>query len=262
MNGDLSYEIVAKMPKGFDARMLIGEGASGDLEFSTDSSGDRSFKLLAKPAMKSFVWNLAQRPIFYKDAEKADLTLYDLDFFIHSSSASEPQWFSKCDKGEGLSVWHNSSERSVPYWISSEQSLALNVSSLHKRMDGSLNVGVFQVQMPVTVAQCMWGVDLSKSAMATISAVYGNGSAPEIITTSSKIEKGFYHLTANGFHYSSPTIKVKLTQTADTQAKEKPAETILPVAKKKVTIVCVKGKQTKKITSFQAKCPKGFKLAS
>ena len=262
MNGDLSYEIVAKMPKGFDARMLIGEGASGELEFSTDSSGDRSFKLLAKPAMKSFVWNLAQRPIFYKDAEKADLTLFDLDFFIQSSSASESQWFSKCDKGEGLSVWHNSSERSAPYWISSEQSLALNVSSLHKRMDGSLNVGVFQVQMPVTVAQCMWGVDLSKAATATISAVYGNGAAPEIITTSSKIEKGFYHLSANGFHYSSPTIKVKLTQTADTQVKEKPAETIQPIVKKKITIVCVKGKQTRKITSFQPKCPTGFKKAS
>ena len=265
MNGDVKYEIIAKMPKGFDARMLIGEGASGDLKFSINSAGEKIFTLLAKPAMKSFVWNISQRPIYYKDAEKADLSVYSLDFFIQSNFATEPQWFSKCDKGEGLSVWHNSSERSAPYWISDEQSLALNVSSIHKRMDGSLNEGTFQVQMPVTVAQCMWGVDLSKATAATISAVYGNGNEPEIVTTSSKIENGFYYLTANGFHYSSPTIKVKLTQSSDTQAQNKPIEMIAPIEKtiqpvvKKKTITCSKGKQTRKVTAYEPKCPSGYK---
>jgi hypothetical protein len=266
MNGDVSYEIIAKMPKGFDARMLIGEGASGDLKFSTDSSGNRLFTLLAKPAMKSFVWNISQRPINYKDADKADLSGYSLDFFIHSSSAVEPQWFSRCDKGEGLSVWHNSSERSAPYWISSEQSLAMYVSSIHKRMDGSINAGTFQIQMPVTVAQCLWGVDLSKATAATISAVYGEGNASEIVTTSAKVENGFYYLSANGFHYSSPTIKVKLTQTADTQVQNKPSEivepktnTIQPVVKKKITITCSKGKLTRNVTAYEPKCPSGYK---
>jgi hypothetical protein len=266
MNGDVSYEIIAKMPKGFDARMLIGEGASGDLKFSTDSSGNRLFTLLAKPAMKSFVWNISQRPINYKDADKADLSGYSLDFFIHSSSAVEPQWFSRCDKGEGLSVWHNSSERSAPYWISSEQSLAMYVSSIHKRMDGSINAGTFQIQMPVTVAQCLWGVDLSKATAATISAVYGEGNASEIVTTSAKVENGFYYLSANGFHYSSPTIKVKLTQTADTQVQNKPSEIvepkaniIQPVVKKKITITCSKGKLTRNVTAYEPKCPSGYK---
>ncbi len=262
MNGDVSYEIVAKMPKGFDARMLIGEGASGDLKFTTDSAGDRIFTLLAKPAMKSFVWNISQRPIYYKDADKADFSGYSLDFFIHSSSASEPQWFSRCDKGEGLSVWHNSSERSAPYWISNEQSLAMNVSSIHRRMDGSLNAGTFQIQMPVTVAQCLWGVDLSKATAATISAVYGEGIDSEIVTTSSKIADGFYYLSANGFHYSSPTIKVKLTQTSSGSTLEKPLDEVVPVVKKKLTINCTKGKQVRKVTGYQPKCPSGFKKAA
>jgi hypothetical protein len=262
MNGDVSYEIVAKMPKGFDARMLIGEGASGDLKFTTDSSGDRIFTLLAKPAMKSFVWNISQRPIYYKDADKADFSGYSLDFFIHSSSASEPQWFSRCDKGEGLSVWHNSSERSAPYWISNEQSLAMNVSSIHRRMDGSLNAGTFQIQMPVTVAQCLWGVDLSKATAATISAVYGGGIDSEIVTTSSKIADGFYYLSANGFHYSSPTIKVKLTQTASNLAIQKPLEEVKPVVRKKITINCIKDKKVRKVTAYEPKCPNGFKKAA
>jgi len=249
MNGNVSYEIVAKMPKNFDARMLIGEGTSGDLKFYTDANGDRMFKLLAKPAMKSLVWNSSQRPISYKDADKADLSGYSLDFFIHSNSAVEPQWFSKCDKGEGLSVWHNSLERSAPYWIADEDSLAMYVSGIHRRVDGSLNEGTFQIQIPVTVAQCLWGVDLSKATAATISAVYGEGIASEIVTTTSKIENGFYYLSANGFHYSAPTIKVKLTQVAGKK----------PPAKKASTIACVKGSQKRKVTAINPKCPSGYK---
>jgi|688.fasta_scaffold67727_2 hypothetical protein len=269
MNGDVTYEIIAKMPKGFDARMLIGEGASGELKFSVNGKGEKLFTLLAKPASRSFVWNLSQRPIYFKDSESADVTINSLNFYIHSSSSSEPQWFSRCDKGEGLSVWHNSLGRSSPYWISSEQSLAMDVSGIHKRADGSQNVGTFQIQIPVSVAQCMWGVDLSKAVVATISALYGEGKASEIVTVSSKIANGFYYLNANGFHYSSPTLKVKLTQEPGKDLDKVISEPNQPpqvstAAKSKViatkkTITCVKGKTSKKLTGLNPKCPAGYK---
>ncbi len=269
MNGDVTYEIVAKMPKGFDARMLIGEGASGELKFSVNGKSEKLFTLLAKPASKSFVWNISQRPISYKDVESADVTINSLDFFIHSSSASEPQWFSRCDNGEGLSVWHNSNGRSIPYWISSEQSLAMDVTGIHKRQDGSQNVGTFQIQIPVSVAQCMWGVDLSKAVVATISALYGDGKGSELITTSSKIANGFYYLTANGFHYSSPTVKVKLTQEPGkdldkviselNQAPQVSTASEAKVIATKKTITCIKGKTSKKIRGLSPKCPTGYK---
>lgn len=257
MNSDVSYEIVAKMPKNFDARMLIGEGTSGDLKFSTDTNGDRIFTLLAKPALRSFVWNLSQRPTSYKNTDKADVSGYFLHFAMHSSSATEPQWFSKCDKGEGLSVWHNSLDRSSPYWIASESTLAMYVAGLHRRMDDSLNVGTFQIQIPVSVAQCMWGVDLSKATVATISAVYGEGNASEIVTTTAKIANGFYYLSANGFHYSSPTIKVKVTQVVEPAKVVEPKTSVVPA--KKVTISCIKGGKTKKVTAIKPKCPAGYK---
>jgi hypothetical protein len=65
-------------------------------------------------------------------------------------------------------------------------------------------------------------------------------------------------LTARNFTFSSPTIKVKLTQDAPapqatTQATTKPA----PIAKKSIT--CVKGKTTKKVTATNPACPKGYK---
>ena len=269
MNGDVSYEIIAKMPKGFDARMLVGEGASGELKFSVNGKGEKLFTLLAKPASRSFAYNLSQRPIYFKDSELADVTINTLDFIIISSSASEPQWFSRCDKGEGLSVWHNSLGRSSPYWISSEQSLAMDVSGIHKRADGSQNVGTFQIQIPVSVAQCMWGVDLSKAVVATISALYGDGKGSELITTSSKIANGFYYLNANGFHYSSPTLKAKLTQepgkdldkviSEPNQPAQVPTAAKARVLTTKKTITCIKGKTTKKVTGLAPKCPTGYK---
>lgn len=259
MNGEVSYEIVAKMPKNFDARMLVGEGTSGELNFSTDKNGDRTFTLLAKPALRSFAWNVPQRPINFKDLDKADVSGYFLNFAIHSSAATEPQWFSKCDTGEGFSIWSDSLERSSPYWIADESTLAMNVSGLHRRMDGSLNVGTFQIQIPIKVAQCMWGVDLSKAVSASISAVYKESNVSEIVTTTSKIMNGFYYLSANGFHYSAPTIKVKLSQVSGTVNPTPKPLAGSSTIKSKTSITCVKGTQKRKVTAYTPKCPAGFK---
>jgi hypothetical protein len=145
----------------------------------------------------------------------------------------------------------------------------MDVSGIHKRADGSQNVGTFQIQIPVSVAQCMWGVDLSKAVVATISALYGEGKASEIVTVSSKIANGFYYLNANGFHYSSPTLKVKLTQEPGKDLDKVISEPNQPpqvstAAKSKViatkkTITCVKGKTSKKLTGLNPKCPAGYK---
>ena len=113
-------------------------------------------------------------------------------------------------------------------------------------MDGSANVGTFNVAMPLTVANCLWNVDLSKSAQATVSASYPELGISEIVTTSSKITNGTYILTASGFHYSAPTIKVKVNQVKE-------------VTKPKVTsIICVKGKIKRTISAVRPVCPKGF----
>jgi hypothetical protein len=117
----------------------------------------------------------------------------------------------------------------------------------------------------------LWGVDLSKSATAIISASYPELGISEVITTSSRVEDGMYYLSANGFHYSAPTIKVKVTQAANAEPitplmastsptpSAKPAS--IPVVQKikKSTITCIKGKMTKKVTAVSPKCPAGYK---
>jgi hypothetical protein len=69
-------------------------------------------------------------------------------------------------------------------------------------------------------------------------------------------------MTAGGFTFSTPSIKVKLSQeqpapTPETSAS--PAPISKPVAAKKTSITCVKGKTTKKVTAVKPTCPKGYK---
>jgi hypothetical protein len=72
-------------------------------------------------------------------------------------------------------------------------------------------------------------------------------------------------MTAGGFTFSTPSIKVKLSQEAATptpSATPTPTASATPTAKpavKKVTITCVKGKTSKKITAIKPTCPTGYK---
>jgi hypothetical protein len=68
-----------------------------------------------------------------------------------------------------------------------------------------------------------------------------------------------------GFTFSTPQIKVKLevpkvepTPTPSTTATPTPTATLKPAPLQK-TIVCVKGKVTKKVTGTTPKCPTGYK---
>jgi hypothetical protein len=73
-------------------------------------------------------------------------------------------------------------------------------------------------------------------------------------------------LQAKNFEFSTPVIKAKLTQ----EPEPTPAPTVTPtptptptvevkVANKKITITCIKGKATKKVTAVKPKCPTGYK---
>jgi hypothetical protein len=61
-------------------------------------------------------------------------------------------------------------------------------------------------------------------------------------------------MTAAGFTFSTPKIKVKLSQ----EAEATPAASPKPFIQKR-TISCVKGKASKNVTALKPKCPAGFK---
>jgi hypothetical protein len=114
--------------------------------------------------------------------------------------------------------------------------------------------------MPINLAKCLWGVDLSKAASASISASYPELGISEVVTTSSKVVGDTFQVSAAGFHFSAPIIKMKVTQSANAQPVE-PEPVVKPAFKviNKSTITCIKGKTTKKVTSATPKCPAGYK---
>jgi hypothetical protein len=86
---------------------------------------------------------------------------------------------------------------------------------------------------------------------ASISVIDNDG----VTTTATKLvseRDGWLRIAAYGFGFSSPTIKVTLTQ--DAQAASTPA-----TSTKKTTITCKKGKLVKKVTALKPTCPKGYK---
>jgi len=131
--------------------------------------------------------------------------------------------------------------------------LSYKVSSPHYDSKNEIQVGTYDLAIRSDIARCIYGFT-SAPVQASVSIIYDDGQTKSATTVVSE-RNGWLKLSAKGFTYSSPTLKVSFTQ-------EKPAAeaTISPVAKpSKKTIVCTKGKTTKKVTAVNPKCPTGYK---
>ena len=129
-------------------------------------------------------------------------------------------------------------------------SLDYKVAAPHYTSGGSVFLGTYDLVMRSDVARCIYG--FSKAPLnASISVVDNEG----VTTTATKLvseRDGWIRIAAYGFGFSSPTIKVVLTQESTTATK---------TTTKKVTITCKKGKLVKKVTGLKPTCPKGYKKA-
>jgi hypothetical protein len=121
--------------------------------------------------------------------------------------------------------------------------LSYKVSSPHFDSKGSVQVGTYDLALRSDVARCIYGFTKAP-IQASISIVYDDGQSKSATTVVSE-KDNWLRLSAKGFTYSSPTVKVSLTQAGSKQAK--------------VTITCVKGKTTKKVSAVNPKCPTGYK---
>ena len=143
-----------------------------------------------------------------------------------------------------------------PTWDASTSTLEYRVAALPLRPDGQTFFGQYTLNVPRDVAMCLWGKSAS-TAKATIEVLDSDGTK-QVVTASLSTSPNWFKFQAAGFHFSSPTIKMKLSTAASTPS---PTPTISatpmkPVIKK---IVCTKGK-TVKILLNTSKCPAGYKL--
>ena len=151
-----------------------------------------------------------------------------------------------------------------PVFNKSEESLDYKVAAPHYLPDGKEFLGSYNLVINAQVARCLYGFT-DAPIQATVSVTSSDGQA-RVATTSLTEKGGWLKLSANGFTFSNPVVKVKLSQekpvvvaTPTPEATPTPMPVVKPVAQKKISITCVKGKMTKKVTAVNPKCPAGYK---
>jgi hypothetical protein len=144
-----------------------------------------------------------------------------------------------------------------PIWDAKTATLNYRMAALPLLADGSKFIGHYTLQIPVEVAKCFWGVD-APNAQATISVTNEDGKE-QVITAVASSNSEYFRFNVRGFHFSSPTIKMKLSTTAASTPSPKPTNSATPKKPVVKKIVCTKGKTVKTLLNT-SKCPAGFKL--
>jgi hypothetical protein len=145
-----------------------------------------------------------------------------------------------------------------PVYNQTENSLDYKVASPHFLPNGDVFKGSYNLLMKSDVARCIYGFSAAPVS-ASVSIVSADGTA-QVATTVLGEKNGWLYLTASGFTFSSPTVRVKLTQEAPAPSPSAtPTPIAAPAAAKKTPITCIKGKTSKKVTSVNPTCPKGYK---
>jgi hypothetical protein len=131
----------------------------------------------------------------------------------------------------------------APAFNKAEGTLDYKVASPHTDQDGTLTSGTYDLVLNSTVARCLYG--FSKAPIGATVSVLSNDGQAQVATTIIKEKNGFFRMGAYGFGFSSPTIKMKITQAGAAGVKK--------------TITCVNGNKAKKVTAVKPVCPAGFK---
>ena len=261
LNEDYQYEVSLRPLPSFDFSYANGEAKNGKFRFGENTKGDRTVTFTGEPVIFSSKVVTPLKPNDPKQ-ERADSSYAYIGVYIQTIKSGNSDWLARCDYGREMSLWYSGQLQSMPMWIASDAALTLQVASTHYRADNTKNLGVFNIEMPIETAKCLWGVDLSKAVSATVAATYPELGISELVTTTSKVDGKFFKVSAAGFHYSAPIIKVKVAQekaaTPIATPTPTPTATIKPVPIQK-TITCVKGKVTKKVKAVAPKCPAGYK---
>jgi hypothetical protein len=171
-----------------------------------------------------------------------------------------------------------------------DDSLNYVVAGPHFDADGkTLFSGVYDLNMRSEAARCLYGFSAAP-LKAVVSVTSADGSNQDVQTEALSEKDGWLHLGAYNFHFSQPTIRIKLSQektvvpattpaatptttpaptqspSASAPAATKPAPKAstpaapaIPNKSKTITITCVKGNTTKRVIGANPICPTGYK---
>jgi hypothetical protein len=129
----------------------------------------------------------------------------------------------------------------------------------------TLNKGWMETAVKGEVIRKAFNLDPAQAGnIVKVEISEGDGKA-EIATYTSRYLKSLdvFEIRAYNFGFSSPTLRVKLkpisTQQAGNSSQNSNSASAAPKGKKMSTIMCVKGKDSRRITAMNPKCPKGWR---
>ena len=283
-NENFSYTITIRAPKAFEFGEVSGSAKRVIVKYGKDLQpvgGVATREIIATLSPMA----TARGGTPTQMAEKAEFISYGANIWIYGQNNGSVDALGACGKIGGVQVVSNAMHSLDPTWDEIEQAIVVRLSTPHLLPDGSINVGYLEIRMPRAAALCMWKVDLDGNIKASIAITYVDGSAPTVATVSGQRIGDDYLIVSTGFHYSSPTLRVKLSQdnavkpadnavkpvdnavkpadnAASTQSESKNESKVAApvIAPKKIKVInCVKGKLKRKISGANPKCPTGFK---
>ncbi len=220
-----------------------------DAEKTRDGMKNISFKHVNGSFSKSSMDNFLLWLPIAKDKAAAMPTQWRLGTMTDSGAGQVRECLEKETSLAGLVTTNSTMYLDGPP-VFADGTLDYKVASTHFESDGTtVFKGTYELIMTSTVARCIYKFT-SAPISATVSITSDNGEANTATTLISE-KKGWLKLGAYGFTFSSPTVRVKLTQEV---VPVKP-----PTAVKKTSITCIKGKTSKKVTAVKPKCPVGYK---
>jgi hypothetical protein len=201
----------------------------------------------ASQGARAFEEFLAWAP-FLKDRSLATLDIWS---FGTNMNSSKSRCMSSTTSVGGL-VTTNASVYSSepPTWDPIAMSLDYKIAAPHYNAEGVENSGSYTLAISNDVIKCLYGFS-ELPASATVSILYSDSSTT-VGTVAVGSKNGWSYFSADGFHFSAPTIRVKFVD-------PKAASIAAPIPQAKKAIWCAKGNAKRKITAVKPVCPKGYK---
>ena len=162
----------------------------------------------------------------------------------------------------------------LPNYDKSAGTLDYSISSPHFKPDGKSEfLGRYDLLVATDYARCVWDLKPGEiPAKDAVTVTIEKAGEKKVISAEMSLDDQYFKFTAQGFTFSQAKLSIKLrakesiTTTAPaasapaaaTPAPATPAPAT-PAAAKAITITCVKGKTSKKVTGAKPVCPAGFK---
>jgi len=259
-NTDAKFHFFFRMPNGFTPRYTQGRVKNFLLKSALNTYASikydyGNFEAIFSPLkLENVAFAVPDPSVFEQGLYVSD----EPAVWIYGASNSKTFSLGKCVGSGGLVVVTNAYYMWNPDWNQATESIQVKLQASHLTTEGTPNVGYLEVRIPTTMAKCMWGVTLEGQISARVSLTYPDSSIPELLTVTGKIENNDFLMVSAGFHYSSPTLNIKLI---GNEPQKSDATVVAPPKSAMKTISCIKGKVNRKFTGTNPKCPTGYKLA-